>query len=109
MKTWDEKLALYDQLVAANPKFECKGKTVPYTSANGYMFSLINKDGDFGIKLPKASYQEFMDTFHTTVFKSHGAVMKEFVLVPQDMLENQKLLGPYLDESFNYVMSLKPK
>jgi len=52
---WKEKLALYDKLVELSPEFERKGKTVPYTSANGYMFSLLNKDGEFGIRLSKES------------------------------------------------------
>ena len=38
--TWDDKLARYDQLIAKCPGFDRKGKTVPYTSANGHMFSL---------------------------------------------------------------------
>ena len=42
---WKEKLAIYDQLVTKCPRFVRKGKTVPYTSANGHMFSLLNKVG----------------------------------------------------------------
>ena len=40
---WREKLKIYDELVAKCERFERKGKTMPYTSANGYMFSLYNK------------------------------------------------------------------
>lgn len=40
MTKWQERVDLYDQLVAKCPRFERKGKTVPYTSANGPMFSL---------------------------------------------------------------------
>jgi hypothetical protein len=47
---WKGKLALYDKLVATNLKFEQKGKTVPYIFANGYMFSILNKDGKFAIQ-----------------------------------------------------------
>ena len=47
---WKENLEKYDRIVAKTDRFECKGKTMPYTSANGYMFSLINKDG---VTLPK--------------------------------------------------------
>ena len=42
---WEERLKLYDELVAKCPRFKRKGKTMPYTSANGYMFSLLNKSG----------------------------------------------------------------
>ncbi len=40
---WEKKLKTYDQLVAKCNRFERKGKTMPYTSANGHMFSLFNK------------------------------------------------------------------
>ena len=46
---WKEKLKIYDELVSKCSRFERKGKTMPYTSANGYMFSLLNKDGEIGI------------------------------------------------------------
>jgi hypothetical protein len=48
--SWEIKLALYDQLVEKYPRFERKGKTVPYTSANGHMFSLLNKEGELGFR-----------------------------------------------------------
>jgi hypothetical protein len=50
---WKKKLELYDDVVARCDRFERKGKTMPYTSANGYMFSLLNKDGEFGIRFSK--------------------------------------------------------
>ena len=38
-----DKVALYEKLVATNPKVERKGDTVPYTSLNGRMFSYLSK------------------------------------------------------------------
>ena len=104
-----EKLALYDKLVAANPNFKRKGKTMPYTSANGYMFSFLNKEGEIGIRLPKEAGKKFMEEHNSTIFKSHGAVMKDYVLVPDEMLENLELVGEYLQIGFDYVMSLEQK
>lgn len=40
---------------------------------------------------------------------SHGAVMKDYVLVPDVLFENMELLSKYLDESFEYVMTLDTK
>jgi hypothetical protein len=40
---------------------------------------------------------------------SHGAVRKEYVLVPAGLLENTAELQPYFAESLAYVGSLKPK
>ena len=48
MSDWKDRLALYDQLISKCPNFERKGKTMPYTSANGHMFSLLNKAGEIG-------------------------------------------------------------
>jgi len=40
----DENLDLYEQLVATRPGVERKGKTMPYTSSNGHMFSFLTPD-----------------------------------------------------------------
>jgi len=42
-------------------------------------------------------------------FKSHGAVMKGYVLIPTKMFKDMDQLAVYLNESFDYVMSLDPK
>ncbi len=106
---WEEKLVLYDALIANNPHFERKGKTMPYTSANGYMFSQLNKTGEIGIRLSRESGKKFMETFASGPFKSYGAVMKDYVLVPDELLQNKEAFAPYLQESYEYVMSLPPK
>lgn len=104
-----ETLALYDKLVAANPNFERKGKTMPYTSANGHMFSLLNKAGELGFRYSKEAQQKFMEEHDTTLFHSYGAVMRGYVLIPEEMFADEVLLGEYLQKSYEYVMSLDPK
>jgi len=106
---WKQQLALYDKLVAMCPRFDRKGKTVPYTSANGHMFSLINKDGELGFRFSKQVQEKYIQKFGTTLFRSYGAIMKGYVLIPEDMLEDLDNLSEYLNESFDYVMTLKPK
>ena len=106
---WEEKLAVYDELVAKCPRFERKGKTVPYTSANGHMFSLLNKDGELGFRYSKEVQERYFQEFGTTILKSHGAVMRGYVLIPDAMLEDLETLSKYLNESYDYVMSLEPK
>lgn len=49
-----------------------------------------------------------MEEHQTTVFKSYGAVMKEYVLIPEKPLEDLELLSCYLNDSYNYV-KLKSK
>ena len=106
---WEENLELYDKLVAKCPRFDRKGKTMPYTSANGYMFSLLNKAGQFGIRFSKKVQVEYIKEFDTTIFKSYEAVMNEYVLIPDHMLEDLDKLSVYLYESYDYVMTLEPK
>ncbi len=108
-KKWEEQLALYDALVEKCPRFERKGKTVPYTSSNGYMFSLLNKDAELGIRLPKESAEKFMEKYNSTRFKSHGSFMKDYVLIPEAIYSKKKLLTDLLNESYDFVMSLPAK
>lgn len=106
---FEETLEFYDKLVAKQKKFERKGKTVPYTSANGYMFSLLNKAGELGIRLPKESQEKFIKKHNTSLFKSHGAIMRGYVLIPEELYDKTRLLNKTLQESYEYVMSLDPK
>ena len=106
---WEERLALFDKLVAANPNFERKGKTMPYTSANGHMFALLNKDGELGMRLSKEEGKAFMETHNTTGFRSHGANMRGYVLIPDAVLNDFELLGQTLEAAYQYVLTLEPK
>ena len=40
---YEERLAIYDRLIDQSADFDRKGKTMPYTSANGHMFSQLIK------------------------------------------------------------------
>ena len=106
---YDEQLKIYDELVSKCPRFERKGKTMPYTSANGYMFSLLNKAGEIGIRFSKDVQKKYIEEWDTTIFKSYNSIMHGYVLIPNNMLEDLDNLAKYLNESFDYVMSLEPK
>lgn len=106
---WEERLKIYDELVAKCPRFERKGKTMPYTSANGYMFSLFNKAAEIGIRFSKEVQEKYMKELGTTHYKSYGATMKGYILIPNEMLNDLDNLAHYLNESYDYVMTLEPK
>ena len=106
---YEEKLKLYAALVAKCSRFDRKGKTMPYTSANGYMFSLFNKDCEIGIRFSKEVQEKYFDKSQTTIYKSYNAVMQGYILIPDHMLDDLDTLALYLDESYDYVMSLEPK
>ena len=86
-------LKIYDQLVAKCDRFERKGKTMPFTSANGYMFSLFNKAGEIGIRFSKEVQEKYMQEFNTTIYKSYGATMRGYILIPESMWKDTTLIA----------------
>lgn len=106
---YKEKIKTYDAMVGQCSRFKRKGKTMPYTSANGYMFSLFNKAGEIGIRFSKEVQQKYMKNFNTSEYRSNGAVLKGYILIPEHMWEDLNELAKYLEESYDYVMSLPPK
>lgn len=104
-----DKLALYEKLIATNPKIERKGAVHPYTSLNGHMFTYLDQTGTLGIRLPENEVAAFLKKYKTTLFKSYGVVKKDYVTVPDASLGNTKELKKYLQMSYEYVATLKPK
>ena len=105
----EEKLKIYDELVAQCSRFERKGKTMPYTSANGHMFSLFNKENQIGIQFSKEVQEKYMEKYNTTIYTSYNAVMKGYILITEEMLKDKENIVRLLNESFDYVMSLESK
>lgn len=104
-----EKLALYEKLVATNPDVRRKGDTMPYTSLNGHMFSLLTKEGTLVLRLPVDERNAFLKTYTTKLAEQYGHVLPEYVEVPDALLSKTKELKKYFDLSYAYVGSLKPK
>jgi hypothetical protein len=67
---------LYDALVATHPDVERKGKSSPYTSVNGNMFTILSADGTLGMRLADADRDAFIATYRTGLYHAHGTVMK---------------------------------
>jgi hypothetical protein len=82
---------------------------MPYTSVNGNMFSLLTPDGTLALRLPEADREAFLKRYDTVLCVQYGAVMKEYVQVPASLLRNTRALAKYLDLSYRYACSLKPK
>jgi TfoX/Sxy family transcriptional regulator of competence genes len=101
-------VALYDKVIATNPAIERKGDANPYTSLNGNMFTLLHQQ-KLAIRLAEDEREKFLKKYKTTLFEAYGTVMKEYVAVPDALLENTKELQKYLDLSHAYAKTLKPK
>ena len=106
---WEERLKIFDAIVDKCSRFERKGKKMIYTSANGHMFGLLNKAGEIGFRYGKEVQEKYIKEFNSDYYKSHGATMKGYVLIPDEMLNDVDKLAKYLNESYDYVMSLPTK
>ena len=105
-----DKLALYDKLIATHPEIERKGAANPYTSLNGHMFSLLlGPSGVMALRLPEGEREKFLKKYKATLYEAYGAVMREYVTVPDVLLKNTKALEKHLAVSYAYVKTLKPK
>jgi TfoX/Sxy family transcriptional regulator of competence genes len=103
------KVELYETLIATNPEIERKGDANPYTSLNGNMFTLLHQSENLAIRLPAEEREKFLKKYKTTLFEAYGAVMKEYVLVPDSLLAKTGELRKYLEMSYEYAKTLRPK
>src|SRR5882672_12758922 len=92
---------LYDKLIASNPKIERKGAANPYTALNGNMFTLLHQ-GRLAIRLAEDEREQFLKEYKTKLYEAYGAVMPEYVAVPDSLLGKTKELQKYLELSYEY-------
>ena len=105
-----EKVDVYEKLVATLRGVERKGAENPYTALNGNMFTLLHSpEGRLAIRLPEDEREKFLKKYKTKLFEAYGAVMKEYVAVPDALLSKPKELQKYFALSHEYAKTLKPK
>ena len=105
----DEKMKLYAKLVASHPDTVLKGDTIPYTSLNGHMYSFLSKQDIVTLKLPEDEKTDFLEKYKTRLAENYGIIQKEFVEVPDTLLQKTGELKKYFLISYDYVKGLKPK
>ncbi|MCG8687594.1 MAG: hypothetical protein MI892_22150 [Desulfobacterales bacterium] len=106
---YQKHLEIYKAAIEQCLDFELKGKTMPYTSANGHMFSQLNKDAELGIRFSKEVQQQYLEQLETTKFKSYGSELRGYVQIPDSMWEKPNEIAKLLQEGYEYVMTLEPK
>lgn len=104
----DTTIAAYDRLIATVPGIERKGATLPYTSINGNMFSFVDSSG-LALRLSPEDRAAFITEFDAVLHEAHGHVMKEYVTVPQPILDETSRLAPWFARSSTYASALKRK
>lgn len=108
----DEPLRLYQRLLERVPGVAEKSNFgSAYTAVNGNMYSMISKHGVVGIRLPDAERAASLEHYRTDLFRGDPAwpPAKEYVAVPDDLLDRTEELAPYLERSLQYALTLKPK
>lgn len=103
------KVDLYDRIVASDPMIQRKGAANPYTSMNGNMFSFLSKDGRISFRLGKEQREELLSRFPDAISVQYGAVMREYIEIPEEMEYNEELLTRLFADSVAYARTLKPK
>jgi TfoX/Sxy family transcriptional regulator of competence genes len=104
-----DKLALFDALIAVRPEIERKGANNAYAAVNGNMFLLMQADGVLAIRLPDSAREEFLKKYKAKLHEAYGAVMKEYVAVPDAALGKTKEMQKYVAISYDYAKALKAK
>lgn len=104
-----DRLALYEQVVRRVPGLERKGATMPYTSRNGHMFSLLDPTGSMALRLPPDARVQFLSRYSSRIAEQYGHTMPEYVVVPDALLDRTDELSPWLAQSHDWIGTLKPK
>ena len=104
-----DKVELYEKLVATCPDVERKGATNLYTSVGGNMFSQLLPSGRLSLRLPADEREAFIKKYDTKLVDQYGIVQKEYVEVPDELLQNTSEIEKYFDISYAYASSLKPR
>lgn len=105
----EEKLARYDDLIALVPDIERKGQKTAYTSMNGNMFSFLSPDGDLAFRLSADERSEFLAEHPDAVVVQYDTVMKDYVAVPDALIEDASGLQALFERSVANARELKPK
>lgn len=86
-----------------------KGAKNPYTARNGHMFSFLAADGTMAVRLSDELRDEFLGRYDSGPVIQYGSVMRGYVSVPADLLENRTELGEWFDKSYDWIGTLEAK
>ncbi len=64
---------------------------------------------EIGLRFSKDVKEKYIKEWNSSLYHSYGAIMKGYVLVPENMLNDLDSLAKHLLESHDYVMTLEPK
>jgi hypothetical protein len=69
----------------------------------------MGASGVMALRLLQDEREKLLKKYDPKLLEAYGAVMREYVAVPDGLLKNTTELKKYLGVSYEYVESLKPK
>ena len=105
----EERVELYDKLIETLPDQKRKGASAAYTSLNGHMFSFVDKTGEFAFRYSEAQKKELIEEIGGKESIQHNSVMRGYVVLPENIMDDFDKLAELFKESYEYIGSLKPK
>lgn len=103
------KKEIYINLIDSHPEIDLKGKNNLYTSLNGHMFSFIGKEGTIAIRFSEEDKKTYNEKHGTGDVKEYGAIMRGYVALTDEILKDKKEALKHLQQSLDYIKTLKPK
>jgi len=107
MAAFEDMLARYRAIVAAQSALEVKGKAMPYTALNGNMFTFLDKTGQLAMRLPDDARAAHEAVHGGGPVMQYGAIMKDYVALPHDATDDD--IAALFRDSLAYAETLKPK
>jgi len=109
-KSPPELIAFFEAVMRGFPRIE-KRKMFGYPCRflNGNLFTGLHQE-DWLIRLGEGDRNAIIEKYDTKQFEPMaGRVMREYVLLPEEILEDEDLLQHWIERSYSFAGSLPPK
>ena len=109
-KSPPELIAFFEIVMDTFPKIE-KRKMFGYPCRfiNSNLFTGLHEE-NWLIRLREVDWEEIIEKYGTKNFEPMaGRPMREYVLLPEEVLEDEDLLHHWIERSYNYARSLPRK
>jgi len=73
------------------------------------MFSFVDKNGEFAFRYYEARKKELIEEIGGKESIQYNSVMRGYIVVPENLMDNFNKLAELFKESYKYISSLKPK
>ncbi len=91
------------------PRRRAQGRDDAVHLARRPYFSFLADGGTLSLRLPVDALATFLAKYRTRLSEQHGAVMKEYAVVPAALLRKTAELAEWFAQSHAYVAALPPK